>query len=498
MKKLNVFILKSYLWPFVMTFFICIFILLMQFLWRYIEDLVGKGLDFFTVSQLMFYIAISLIPMALPLAILLASLMTFGNLGENYELIAMKSAGISLSRIMRPLVMVTMLISIGAFYLSNDLIPHANLKMRSLLYDIQRKKPEFQIMEGVFYTDIEGYSIKISHKDHETNLLYGLKIYDHTEGRGNVALTTADSGYMRMTEDETKLLITLYSGYNYLEEKEEVRNLKNRRLPHRKDKFAMQEIALDLSGFGLHRTDENLFRNNYRMMNTGQLRTEIDSLHSMMKRYQDTTMKEIDKVNYIKSMYAPVGEQGRSSLLGLDTLVDQDLYTSSLFTSLKLQQQKRSVRHAQYAARRAKEYFLMNTENMIREKKNVVRYENELHRKFTLSFACFIFFFIGAPLGAIIRKGGFGMPIVISIVFFIFYYIISLFGEKMAKELTISPFWGMWYPSFILLPLGVWLTYKAASDAPVLNMDTYMNYLKKKMTWIQQYLASRKQQAGHS
>lgn len=460
----------------------------MQFLWRYIEDLVGKGLDFFTVSQLMVYISVSLIPMALPLAILLASLMTFGNLGESYELIAIKSAGISLQKIMQPLIVVTIILSISAFYLSNDLIPYANLKMRTLLYDIQRTKPEFQIMEGIFYNDIEGYSIKIGNKDQQSKLLENIKIYNHTEGRGNAMVTTADSGYMRMTEDETKLLITLYNGYNYIEEKEERKNPRNRTLPHRKDQFRMQEIALDLSGFGLHRTDENLFRDNYKMMNVSQLRNQTDSMSYTISRLKNTSKKEIFEINYIRSKNVPESLEGASPKRRLDTLISKEIYHSSLFESLNIEQKKRSVRHAQYSARRANDFFYLNTEDIIRQKRNLARYEIELQRKFTLSFACFIFFFIGAPLGAIIRKGGFGMPIVISILFFIFYYIISLFGEKMAKELTISAFWGMWYPSFILLPMGIWLTYKATTDAPVLNMDTYINYIKKGILFIKNHI----------
>ncbi len=474
MKRIHLFILKSYLGPFIMTFFITTFVLLMQFLWRYIEDLVGKGLDMFVIGKLLFYISASLIPMALPLAILLASLMTFGNLGENYELTAIKSAGISLQRAMTPLIWLNILVSIGAFYFSNNAIPYANLKMRSLLYDIQRQKPAFQIKEGIFYNGIDGYSIRIKKKDKETGKLYGLMIYDHTDNNGNTKVTVADSGTMKMTTDETCLVITLLNGYNYLEMKEDPKRLEDRSFPFRHDRFQKQELILDLSGFGLHRTDENLFRSSYKMMNIKQLELYEDSLHIEMNELKNSAFSRIRNLDVAKtnmiSQYSAV-DSGKLT-------AGVALYNDIFFKSLPSNDRIMVVTQAIYQARRLKEAYAVMTIEYDRNYKNMARYQIEWHRKFTLSFACFIFFFIGAPMGAIIRKGGFGMPIVISVLFFILYYIITLTGEKFVKELYVQPWEGMWIPSLILLPAGVFLTYKATRDSTMFNMEAYMIFVR--------------------
>lgn len=443
----------------------------MQFLWKYIEDLVGKGLDIPIIAKLLFYISASLIPMALPLAILLASLMTFGNLGENYELTAIKSAGISLQKLMTPLIILTLVISIIAFYISNNIIPMANLKMRSLLYDIEKQKPAFQIKEGIFYNGIDGYSIKVGRKSKKNNMLYDMKIYDHTENKGNIKLTVADSALMKMTEDEKTLIITLFNGYNYIEMHGEY-SKRSSNYPHRKDRFCKQQLMLDLSGFGLNRTDENLFRNSYKMMNIAQLNAYEDAIVNEMQVVKQAYHEKIISHNYFKTI---VYRNEPDTFSGIGLPLHRDPAYMQLPSVRKLQ----VIKQALYNARRTSDYLFVVSGDLNRRKKNLVRYQIEWHRKFTLSFACFIFFFIGAPLGAIIRKGGFGMPVVISILFFIIYYIISISGEKFVKELVTTPVEGMWFPSLILLPLGIFLTYKATHESTLFNIDTYTLTLKK-------------------
>ena len=293
MKKLNLFILKSFTGPLLLTFFIVTFLLQMQFLWKYIDDLVGKGLTFGVMGELMLLASATFVPLSLPLAVLLASLMTFGSLGENYELTAIKSSGISLTKIMKPLIILMVTISISAFFYSNISMPYFNWKMRSLLYDIQQQRPELQIKEGVFYNGIENYSIKIGKKDSKTNLLHNIRIYDHTSNMGNVSATIADSGYMKMTADKRTLRITLFSGESYIDMPENERsNYYGRKTyPFRRDKFTTQVINIQLEGFDFQRSEEGLFRTNYQMMNLHQLNLATDSMrkdlnfdHSTLKR----------------------------------------------------------------------------------------------------------------------------------------------------------------------------------------------------------------------
>ncbi len=475
-KKLYTLVLRSYLGPFLLTFCIVTFLLLMQFLWRYIEDLIGKGLDFYTVSKLLMYTSASLVPMALPLAVLLAALMTFGNLGENNELMAMKSAGISLQRIMKPLIVWIVALCIGAFYFSNYVIPFANLKMRSLLYDIQRKRPEFQIKEGIFYSDIPGYSIKIANKNSKTKALHDIIIYDHTANKGNNRVTIADSGYMKMTADESKLIVTLFDGYNY-EELDEPKKKQQSTYPHRKDVFKEQELVLDMSGFGMHRTDENLFKSHYKMLNIYQLEAHEDTLKRELKEEEKKFSKTLVADMLSGHNKNNNKEDTSGNVVAKDSLMS--IGFDSLFNTISDFNKTRLLTHALNHARRTKGFIARQKDKIDWQSERVRKYQIEWHRKYTLSFACFIFFFIGAPLGAIIRKGGLGMPVVISVLFFIIYYVVSLTGEKMVREFIFSPFVGMWISSMILLPLGVFLTYKATTDSVILNTDTYINFIKK-------------------
>lgn len=484
MKKLHLLVIKSFIGPLILTFFFVIFILLMQFLWKYIDDLIGKGLEFNVLSEFLLYTSATLVPLALPLAVLLSSLMTFGNLAENLELLALKSSGISLFRIMAPLMVISFFISIIALLFSNYVLPISNLKMRSLLYDIQQQRPELTIKVGIFDNTLEGYSIRIGDRDSKTNLLKDIWIYDHTDNQGNIHVTVADSGYMQMTEDEKQLLLTLYNGRSYteLQKQREDRNVKS--YPQRRDHFEKQEMIIQMTGFGLNRTDENLFRNSYSMLNLAQLRHFEDSLSNDVGILSNTIKKTLDKTTVV----TPNPTVIKSERSMPDSLVKKlkeegtkyiEVNVDSSYNELSDLEKRRAITQAINDARTNKTFVNSNATTADHKVSLLRRYQIEKHRKFTLSFLCLIFFFIGAPLGAIIRKGGLGMPVVVSVLFFIIYYVISLTGEKFVRESIMYPFWGMWGSTFILVPISIFLTYKAANDSVIMNIETYFVFLKK-------------------
>jgi lipopolysaccharide export system permease protein len=456
-----------------MTFFIVMFILLMQFLWKYIDDLVGKGLDVHVIAELLLYASAGLVPMALPLSTLLASLMTLGNLGENNELLAMKSAGISLPRIMSPLIIVTIVISLGAFFFANNVLPYTNLRISTLLWDVRQQRPELQIKVGVFNDDIDGYSIKIGSRDPQTSLMRNILIYDHRSQEGNLSVTVADSGYMQVTNDEKYMLVTLFSGYTYEEmlESRTVRRSNKRKFPARQNKFEEQVILLELKGFGFERSNEDLFKSSFHAQNLMQLNEARDSLSKEITDRKESTKNTLLK----KTLFQNPFQKTRDS----SAVVTYTLRSDSLRNTLSDNIQYSVIERALANARSAKNFVSSTSTELHSRSKHMVRHAIEWHRKFSLAFACFVFFFIGAPLGAIIRKGGLGMPVVVSVLFFVVYYIISLTGEKFARELMWDPFVGMWVSSFILLPLGVFLSYKATTDSMIMNADFYINTIKK-------------------
>ncbi len=479
MKKLHWLIIKTFVGPFVLTFFIVMFVLLMQFLWRYIDDLVGKGLELKIIAELLVYTSASLVQLALPLSILMSSLMAFGSLGEYYELTAMKSSGISLQRIMFPIIIFVILICFGAFFFSTNVLPFTNLKMRALLWDVRQQRPELQIREGEFYNGVDGYSIRINERHPQTNILYDLKIYDHTSKRGNVSVIVADSGYMKMTGDERNLIINLWNGYSYTEQEEDRRKIP-KTYPHRMDKFKEQRIIIELTGFGLQRTDENLFKNDYQMMSLKQLSKIEDSLKWDLKLRETQFIKtllvyNLFKVRNVKKPHLIRGEVSISPGTSRSTVIDID----SIYQYLSLPEKKDIIHRVMTNVRSAKSYVESSCENLKYKRKILRRHEIEWHRKFTLSVACLIFLFIGAPLGAIIRKGGLGMPTVVSVLLFIFYYVISLTGEKVVRESVLESYQGMWLSSFILLIIGIFLTYKATTDSVIFNIDIYLRLFSK-------------------
>jgi lipopolysaccharide export system permease protein len=476
-KRLHILLLKSFAGPFALTFMIVIFIMVMQFMFKYINDLVGKGLEFPIISEFILYLTASMVPMALPLAILMAALMTFGNLGEYYELTAMKSSGISLIRIMLPLIILIIFLSIGAFAFSNNVLPVANLKMRSLLYDIQRKRPAFNIAEGVFYNGIEGFSMRIDSKDPNTNMLYGIQIYDHTERKGNNMVTVADSGFMKVSADDTYLIFNMYSGRSYNEIESDRKNSQGFTFPHRKDYFQEQSLLIELTGFGLDRTDESLFKSNFSMMSLAMLEHYEDSFKTEIGKIQKGLEKSLKQRTY--SNYNRVNPNPIKDELSSDSITIIRLNVDSLFKVLTDRLQEQTLTSALTHARASMNFISTSETNSISKITRLRKYQIEIHRKFTLSIACLIFFFIGAPLGAIIRKGGLGMPTVISVLFFLAWYILSMSGEQFARDSAINPIFGMWISSAILLPIGIWLTYKSMTDSPILNMDTYGSIFRK-------------------
>lgn len=478
-KRLYWFVLKSFVPLFCMTFFICLFIVLMQFLWRYIDELVGKGLTIDLIGELFFYAALSMVPMALPLAILLASLMTFGNLGEHFELTAMKASGVSLLKVMSPLIVLMGIIAVGAFFFQNNVLPIAQTKMYTLLFSVRQKSPELEIPEGVFYDQIPGYNFFVDHKDRLSGTLYEIMIYDMSKGFDNAGIILADSGKLVMTEDKSHLFLKLWEGESFDNLKEAGSSMKN--VPYRRESFHDKSILLEFDA-NFNRLDEEGMRNQYVGKNITELQATIDSVgrmvDSMGVSYSRTIM-EAPRMGVSSVNYRP-DESGRLVEAPVpDVALSKPLNVDSLLTGPNSAARVNYVSQALNKAKNMKQEYEFRSLVMKEELKTIRRHDIELQKKFTLSFACIIFFFIGAPLGAIIRKGGIGMPLVISVILFIFYYIIDNTGYKMARDGRILVWEGIWLSSAILLPLGIFFTYKAVNDSAVFNKDAYLNFFRR-------------------
>lgn len=480
-KRLYRYMLRSYVPLLLMTFFICLFIVLMQFLWRYIDDLVGKGLSIDVIGELFFYAALTMVPMALPLAILLASLMIFGNLGEKFELTAMKASGISLLKVMSPLIILISFIAVGAFFFQNNVLPVAQTKMWTLLYSMRQKSPELEIPEGVFYTQIPGYNFYVESKDRDSGTLFNMMIYDVSRGFDNARVILADSGHLKSADDKAHLFLQLYNG-------EQFENLRDNGAysqssqPYRSENFDLKEILLAFDA-NFTRMDEAGMRNQYVGKNMTQLQATIDSVSLRVDSIGAVYAKEIKERPYIN--VTPV-----STVRSLNGKAQQEVripypaasVKSYNIDSLFYADLHRTRNYLTGAIRRVqtiKQEYEFRSFVMEEDRATIRRHGIEMHRKFTLSFACLVFFFIGAPLGAIIRKGGIGTPLVISVLLFIFYYIIDNTGFKFARDGKTAVWEGVWLSSFVLLPLGVFLTYKAMRDSAVLNGDAYKNFFRR-------------------
>lgn len=477
MKRLHLYVIKSFLGPFIMTFFIVVFVLLMQFLWRYVGDLVGKGLELKVLGEMLFYASFGVLPYAFPLAMLLASIMTFGSLGENYELVAMKSAGISLFRIMKPLIFIAAFVAIVAFYFSNSILPKTNLKFTTLMVSVKQQRPELILQEGVFTSEIDGYNIKIGSKNKKTNVLYDLLIYDHTQNKANESVIVADSGYLKITEDKKYMVLTLYHGVNYSEAQSD-RNDINKR-PFRRDKFEEQIIRVKVNNFDFNRRDEGIYKNMYRMLNIKQLHLMTDTLN---EKYYDQLRNYLIQIDvnptiskHVFNLTLPDSLRQKSVFITPDSVFNFDRY----FTGIDKWVKAEIAMLALDKARNNMQNLNLYQGQLTERKRNLNKHHMELHRKFTLSIAVFIFFFVGAPLGAIIRKGGLGMPVVVSILLFIAYYIVSMTGEKSAREDVWQMITGMWFSTFIFFPVGIWLSYMAGTDSAIMASETYVKILNK-------------------
>jgi len=470
-KKLHFFIIKAYLRPFVTTFLIVLFILMMLFLFKYIDEFVGKGVDWFTVAELIFYANASNVPLALPLAILLSSIMTFGAMGENYELVAIKASGVSLTRAMLPLLVIMAVLCLTTFYFANIVIPQANLKIASTIYEFRQTKPSFLIKEGVFYDGIDGYSIKVEKKDEQTQTLYGIILYDHTKGNGNTTVLRAEEGEMYKSSDEQYLILKLKHGVRY----EEMRGERNRNQRERlvRVQFEEHEQKFLLTGFSVADIDEDLFKNNYQMQNIRQLAYSADSLNTRRLQELDRLAKDI----------APYYIYSRDSLFHKYEPLDIHFEEADFLMNIDENDRELVLHSALGYMRNVKSNTAPAATRNADEYKIVKRHWVEYHRKFTLSVACFVLFFIGAPLGAIIRTGGLGLPVVVAIVFFLVFHITSTVGEKAAREGGWAPFAGMWLSTAILVPLGVFLTYKATSDSALFDVENYLRFFRRLNPW---------------
>ena len=482
LKKLNIYIIKQYIGTFIFTFFVAIFILLMQFLWTWVDEFIGKGVEFAVMFKLLFYTSVTFVPMALPLAILLSSLMCFGNLGEYYELVAMKASGISTWKVMRPLLYFSLTMSVLGFFFSNNVMPVANLRMQSTLYDVSHKKMTLEIPEGVFYRGIDKYVIKVAKKSKDGNWMYDVMIYDHSDGKGNVKVTVADSGYMAMTPSQREMIFTLYDGYNYSEMIDD-KDYRTRR-PFQKMSFKKQLVSFDMSQFDMKHMSEDAFKKHQTMLNIKQLNIAIDSLNiaygEKMQRNNDALLNRfqylsIDKANFAKADNKLKKKQG-------DTMSNDTIkaFNWPLIGNLPDKEQQSVVSIAMTSTANMKENINNTSSNMRRDRINIRKHEQVLNQKFTLSVACILFFFIGAPLGAIIRKGGLGMPVVVSVVFFVIYYVITIIGERVAVNGDMSVFVGAWISSIVLFPVGIFLTFKATTDAALLDAESWKKFFSKR------------------
>lgn len=473
MKTIYKLILKSYIGPMIATFFIVIFILMMNFVWRYIDDLVGKGLDAAIIIELILYATVNMIQMGLPLAVLLATIMTMGNLGENYELLAMKSAGMSLLKIVRPLVFVVILISIGSFFIINNLAPYSNKKMFSIIHDIQRQNQALEFQDGLFFNGIDNMSIRVEHQNPDTKLLTGVLIYDNRASNGDMTTTVADSGYIRLSEDKRYLLVTLFNGSTYEHTRGSHWYTKSTLRHHT---FERQDGQIPMTGFDFERTDENLFSGSSQTQNIRELQGAVDSLEMVVNRTTTTAynpllrdqifIKDPDAISPPDTIFIDRSAKRYNTLL-IDSI-----------PNLSTRQMQKIYSNARQSAISARNSFSFDESTSKEALNQLYRSKNEWHRKLALPVSIFIFFLVGAPLGAIIRKGGLGMPIVISVIFFVIYYIISMTGEKMAKEGTWSSLLGMWISSIVLFPLAVYLTQKATNDSALLDFDWYIGKYK--------------------
>jgi len=476
-KKLDIFLFKSFFPVFIMTFGICLFIVLMNFLWKYVDEMVGKGLDLNVLGELFFYAALTFVPMSLPIAILLASLMSFGSLGEQFELLAIKSSGISLLRTMQPLTIFLIFISIGTFYFQDIVIPRSQVKFWTMLYSVRQKSPELDIPLNTFFDGIPGYNLYVNKKD-KNGCLINVKICRYTEGFNNLEFTIADSGRLKVSADKMHLLLTLYNGElfgNFNPNKERINP--NDAVPYRKESFKMREMLITYDA-NFNMQSEAIWQDRHIGKNLSELRNSIDSMTIQIDSIKEQNSKQLYAQSY-KRMLSDQDETHIQQQTAKSVLPNPNHNITQTFKEKKPEEQLVLLSQVKSSIEGMQIDYGFRSNVLASEEKKMRQHHTEMHLKFAQSFACLIFFFIGAPLGAIIRKGGLGLPTVISVALFIFYYILSTIGMKMTVNGMWLPWQGMWLSTVVLLPLGIFLTYKATTDSAILNVDTYLGKLKK-------------------
>ncbi len=473
-KKLDILIIRSFIGPFIAAFAISVFVLTMQFFWLYIDDLVGKGLDLFTILKLVGLVTLFWVPTALPLALLFSSIMTFGNLGESFELVAIKASGIPLLRFMRPLLIIAIFISGLAFLFANNIIPVTQLKLSALKYDIIVSKPAIDIKEGVFYDKIEGYVIKLGKKEKNDSIIHDVVIFEKKYGLQDNMLM-AESGVMRVTADKRFLEFILKKGWRY--EEKGSRGTTNTQFTRMN--FREYKKVFDLKSFQMNKSGDSAFYDP-KMLSLRQLNKAIDSLNNTdtfyFKRSQKEVLPYVRFSRYVDTGWATIAPSSLQKVKNFDTLLPDSLKRTIMDAAIT---QVTSI----------KGNVSILATDYLEKSKSLRLHEIEWHRKLTLSAACLVLFLIGAPLGSIIRKGGLGTPLVFAIIFFVVFHLFNTFGEKFVKSEQTSPFGGMWLSTFILIPIGIFLTYKAMRDSQLFNQEFYYRSFKQ----LRIFLASFKQ-----
>ena len=469
MKRLDRFILKSFIGPFIAILLVVVFILMMQFLWLYIDELVGKGLSFKVILEFLGWGSATLLPLSLPLATLLSSMMTLGTLGENNELLAIKAAGISLQRVLVPLAITCGIISVGAFFIANDLIPVAYNNIYQLREDISRTKEEIKIPAGTFYNGIEGYILRVEERNDETGMMHGVMVYNHTKKKGNTSLTIADSAMIKMAKGKNYLTFTLYDGTNY--EETNNKSYRDTSLQLQKIDFHKQEMIITLNNYAFQKSDSSRFNDQVKSMNLNQLLESQDSIGKKNEAGKQKNIAGLSRSRTLRynSQLDTVSKTRAKVPFTPDNIGKWKTIQDEIYAAENAKKKADEVRSTLMSYSRER-YFNTFTLRLI---------DIEILKKFAISIACFIFFFIGAPLGALIRKGGLGTPAIISVLFFVAYWVIDISGTKLAKDGAVSAFSGVFISAYILLPTGLYLTWKAINDSAIFNMDTIKNGIRK-------------------
>jgi len=435
----------------------------MIWFWKWLEDIVGKGIEFGVIAELVGYASLNQVPLSLPLAILLSSIMTYGKLGETIELTAIKSLGISLWRAMLPLIMLTTVLTGFAFIFSNNVLPQTNKNLKMLLNDVSRQKPELSIPEGVFYNELEGYSIRIG-KKYPDKTLKDIIIFQNK--LNNNRFITSDSGRMELGNDGALLVLTLINGNAYDQESENEKVNQQKSYPLVHNQFKENQIIFDLESFNFVRSEDENYSSNSKMRNIVELEESIDSMAYQMVKRSKILYDDLYR-NFLFTV---------DSTIDYDTITSYPLVQSAIINNFDTVKRQKIAHHAVQIARNAKNYVHSSSMVLNNQKKIQNRHKVEFHRKFTLSFACILLFFVGAPFGAIVKKGGLGAPVVISVFLFLTFHVLSIVGEKLAKNNTWEVYEGMWMASIVLLPVGVFLTYKATTDSAIFNATSYKKF----------------------